>query len=436
MVHRPPFQRSHHVIFARITVTAHPIRAARSTCAGSPALIIAVIAVATYYFESDTNPVTGKKQHVAMNVDQEMRLGLDSAPQMAAEMGGAADPRDDPRARFVAEVGRRIVQESDARRSPYVGNFHFFLLNDPDTINAFALPGGQIFITRGLFDKLDDEAELAGVLGHEIGHVVNRHAAEHMATSRLGQLLTLAVGVGASDREHGRSAQMIAAMVNQMTQLKFTREDESEADRYGLRYMAAGGLRPIRHARRHEDPQGGEPGQPPARNPRPPTPFPKRGSRRSRRSWPTTTRPASPRDLTRGRSLRVQRDETIDSATMTRSHESLLDQTTTILLSRRFPVRPISIESIPLRMTAYHVRQFKRLVFRTLACQNKVRLKSAGILRLKRAGITRLMRAGIVLAQKEQVDFLHMRRREFSLSRRQSRFHSALRHVADPAGQG
>jgi len=208
------------------------------------ALIIAVIAVATYFFESDTNPVTGKKQHVAMDVNQEIRLGLDSAPQMAAEMGGAADPHDDPRARFVAEVGRRIVQESDARRSPYVGNYHFFLLNDPDTVNAFALPGGQIFITRGLFDKLDDEAELAGVLGHEIGHVVNRHAAEHMASGRLGQLLTFAVGVGASDRDQGRNAQMIAALVNQMTQLKFTREDESEADRYGLRYMAEAGYDP------------------------------------------------------------------------------------------------------------------------------------------------------------------------------------------------
>src|SRR5947209_10060576 len=83
------------------------------------ALIIAVIGIATYFFETQTNPVTGKKQHVAMNVDQEMRLGLEAAPQMAAEMGGVADPRDDPRAGFVAEVGKRIVQESDARRSPY-----------------------------------------------------------------------------------------------------------------------------------------------------------------------------------------------------------------------------------------------------------------------------------------------------------------------------
>jgi predicted Zn-dependent protease len=209
------------------------------------ALIIAVIGIATYYFETQTNPVTGKKQHVAMDVDQEKRLGLQAAPQMASEMGGAADPREDPRARLVAEVGRRLVQESDARRSPYVGNYHFYLLNDPDTINAFALPGGQVFITRALFDRLNDEAELAGVLGHEIGHVVNRHAAEHMATGRLGQLLTRAVGVGASgDDGRGRNAQMVAAMVNQMAQLRFTREDESEADRYGLQYMAQAGYDP------------------------------------------------------------------------------------------------------------------------------------------------------------------------------------------------
>jgi predicted Zn-dependent protease len=209
------------------------------------ALLIAVFAIAAYFFDTQTNPVTGKKQRVAMDVNQEMRLGLQSAPKMAAEMGGAADPNEDPRARLVAEVGSRIVHDSDAHRSPYVGNYHFYLLNDPETINAFALPGGQVFITRGLFDKLRDEAELAGVLGHEIGHVVNRHSAEHMASGRLGQLLTMAVGVGASGNDdRGRNAQLVAAMVNQMTQLKFSRQDESEADVYGLRYMAQSGYDP------------------------------------------------------------------------------------------------------------------------------------------------------------------------------------------------
>jgi beta-barrel assembly-enhancing protease len=209
------------------------------------ALLIAVVGIAMYMFNTEVNPVTGEKQHIAMSVDQEKALGLQAAPEMAAQMGGAVDPASDPQARLVEQVGRELVQKSDASRSPYAGNFNFYLLDDRKTINAFALPGGQIFITRALLDKLENEAQLAGVLGHEIGHVINRHAAEHMATGRLGQMLTVAVGVGASDRDDGgRSAQMVAAMVNQMSQMKFSRSDESESDQYGLRYMADAGYDP------------------------------------------------------------------------------------------------------------------------------------------------------------------------------------------------
>jgi predicted Zn-dependent protease len=208
------------------------------------ALIIAVIGIASYMFQEQVNPVTGKRQHIAMNVDQEMQMGLQAAPEMAAKMGGELDPRRDRRAALVAEVGRRIVERSDASQSPYVGNYHFHLLDDPETVNAFALPGGQVFITRGLFDKLENEAELAGVLAHEIGHVVGRHSAEQMAQGQLGQTLAMAVGVGASGNNRGREAAMVAALVNQMAQLKFSRGDESEADKFGLKYMAQAGYDP------------------------------------------------------------------------------------------------------------------------------------------------------------------------------------------------
>jgi len=118
-------------------------------------------------------------------------------------------------------------------------------LRDPKTVNAFALPGGQIFITKGLYDRLENEAQLAGVLGHEIGHVINRHAAQQMAKGQLGQILTVAVGVGASDdRGRGQQAQMVASMVNQMSQLRFSRKDESEADTFGLKFMAQAGYDP------------------------------------------------------------------------------------------------------------------------------------------------------------------------------------------------
>jgi predicted Zn-dependent protease len=153
---------------------------------------------------------------------------------MASKMGGEVDPGEDPRAALVDEVGRRLVRNSDARNSPYAENFHFHLLSDPKTVNAFALPGGQVFITEGLLNRLENEAQLAGVLGH----VIERHAAQQMAKSQLGQILTVAVGVGGgNDDGRGRNAQLIAAMVNQMTQLRFSREDESQADHYGLKCM-------------------------------------------------------------------------------------------------------------------------------------------------------------------------------------------------------
>src|SRR4051812_30031340 len=97
------------------------------------AIILAVISLAIYMFQTQVNPVTGKKQHIAISADDEKALGIQAAPAMADKMGGAIDPAQDPRARLVSEVGRRLVEQSDASRSPYVGNYHFFLLNDPET---------------------------------------------------------------------------------------------------------------------------------------------------------------------------------------------------------------------------------------------------------------------------------------------------------------
>jgi beta-barrel assembly-enhancing protease len=209
------------------------------------ALLIALFGLAMYMFRTETNPVTGEVQHIAIDVDEEKALGLQAAPKMASQMGGAIDPRDDGRAALVSQVGRRIVAKSDAGRSPYVDNFHFYLLNDPKTINAFALPGGQVFITRALYDKLRNEAQLAGILGHEIGHVIARHSAQQMATGQLGQILTTAVGVGASGgRDRGRTATMAAALANQMLTLRYSRGDESQADEIGLKYMAQAGYDP------------------------------------------------------------------------------------------------------------------------------------------------------------------------------------------------
>ncbi len=164
---------------------------------------------------------------------------------MAQQMGGVVDWKTDPDAELVARVGHKIVAESDAAKSPYRDTFNFYLLDDRNTVNAFALPGGQIFITEALYERMENEAQLAGVLGHEIGHVVHRHAAEHMATGQLGQTLVGAVAVGASGGEdRGRMATMAAMLANQMFQLKYSRNDELESDDYGLRWMVQAGYDP------------------------------------------------------------------------------------------------------------------------------------------------------------------------------------------------
>ncbi len=213
-------------------------------------VVIALIGVVSYFSKTQINPVTGEKQRVSMTADQEMALGLQAAPDMARQMGGIIDAKSDPRAATVSRIGWTLVNNSpDIQKSPYTHNFHFYLLRDPQTINAFALPGGQVFITAGLYDRLENEAQLAGVLGHEIGHVINRHAAEHMAEGQLGQMLVTGVAVGTSDRDSGRVATMAAAMASQMLQLKYSRGDELEADLYGMSFMSQSGFDPTEQRR-------------------------------------------------------------------------------------------------------------------------------------------------------------------------------------------
>lgn len=208
-------------------------------------LIIALIGLIMYWSQSQENPVTHEKQHVTLSPSQEIKLGLQSAPQMAQQMGGEV-PNNDPRAIEVRRLGAYIISKTDAEKSPW--KFQFHLLADERTVNAFALPGGQIFITLGLYDKLRTEAQLAGVLSHEMGHVIERHTAQQMAKSQLGQMLIVAVGASTSSDQSGSSQLfspvMIASVVNQMTQLHYSRHDEAEADMWGIKLMEQSGYDP------------------------------------------------------------------------------------------------------------------------------------------------------------------------------------------------
>lgn len=205
-------------------------------------LVILLIGFFMYMNQTQENPVTGQKQHVTISPDQEIKLGLESAPEMSKEMGGELSSSD-PRSQEVTRIGSLIVSKTEANKSPW--KFQFHLLADKKTINAFALPGGQIFITLGLLDKLQTEAQLAGVLGHEMGHVIQRHTAQQLAKNQLGQAFVMAVGAAASsDNSNGYNAAMIASVVNQMFQLRYSRKDESEADEWGLKLMTESGYDP------------------------------------------------------------------------------------------------------------------------------------------------------------------------------------------------
>jgi len=181
----------------------------------------------------EKNEYTGRVQTINMTSDQEIAIGLQNAPQISQQYGGLHS--NNQYQALVDNVGNKLINNSMAKDTPYKYEFH--LLADENTINAFALPGGQIFITYALFSKLETEGELAGVLGHEIGHVLGRHSAERIANSEFWQSVSQGAEVGAN-------AGQVVAGIGQRTLLGNSREDELEADDLGVRFMIKAGYDP------------------------------------------------------------------------------------------------------------------------------------------------------------------------------------------------
>lgn len=199
-------------------------------------LLYAGYALFNYFSNSQENPITGEVQRVSVTPSQEIAIGLQSAPSMVQQHGGL---HPDQRAQaFVKEVGNRLVNSTVAAQSEYQYDFH--LLADPNVVNAFALPGGQVFITEALFRRLESEDQLAGVLGHEVGHVIHRHGAERMAKMELTQGLTGAAVMASGDYSTAQAAQMIGNLVN----MKYGRDQELESDDFGVRLMSEAGYDP------------------------------------------------------------------------------------------------------------------------------------------------------------------------------------------------
>ncbi len=180
----------------------------------------------------EENPYTGRIQAINMSSEQEIAIGLQSAPEIAQQYGGLYP--DQRMQTLIKSVGNRLVQNSIARETPY--QYDFYLLADDQTINAFALPGGPCFITYALFKQLN-EAQLAGVLGHEIGHVIGRHSAERIAEGDFWKTISMGASVG------GDMGNLVGG-IGQNTLLKNGRGDELESDDLGVLFMIQAGYDP------------------------------------------------------------------------------------------------------------------------------------------------------------------------------------------------
>ncbi len=194
-----------------------------------------------------TDPTTGDRFFSIYTWDQETALGLEAAPSFTQEFGGPL-PNEAVRA-YVTEVGSSMIPHVE-EGVPDDLPWEFTILNS-DVINAFALPGGQVFITRGLASQLDNEAQLAGVLGHEIGHVAARHGNQQMSKSVAlqGGLVASALVIGAASedsvlRQYGTYGLPVAQVGGQLVLLSYGRDAEYQSDELGMRYMSRAGYKP------------------------------------------------------------------------------------------------------------------------------------------------------------------------------------------------
>ena len=181
-----------------------------------------------------TNPVTGKREIRIFSDKEEVALGAQTRDSVIKEYGRLADPVLES---YVAGVGRKVAAVCDRQNLAY----SFYVL-DTDMVNAFAAPGGYIFVTKGILKAMSDEAELAGVLGHEIGHVVGRHSMKSLE-KQYGYQAVLNIASIASGKDLS-GLQQYAGYLTNMLLLGYGRDNEFEADMLGTRYAMAAGYDP------------------------------------------------------------------------------------------------------------------------------------------------------------------------------------------------
>jgi predicted Zn-dependent protease len=186
-----------------------------------------------------TNPVTGESQFMLMSEQEEIQIDRQNSPyQLSADYGITQDRRLEA---YINETGQRLATLTHRPRMPY----RFNVVN-ATYINAYAFPGGTISATRGILLKLNDEAELASLLGHELGHVNARHTAQQMSKAMLTQALVggVAAIAGSQGSTLGDLTTQLGSIGAGALLASYSRDNERQADDLGLRYMAAAGYDP------------------------------------------------------------------------------------------------------------------------------------------------------------------------------------------------
>jgi predicted Zn-dependent protease len=199
-------------------------------------LALAAFAIISFLGSRQYNPIIGEDQYLSLTTDQEIVLGLQAVPEIYQEIG--REYNDPELQALVDQIGADLVNNSIARDTPWEWDFH--VLDNAEMVNAFALPGGQIFITTGLLEVLESQEQLAAVLGHEMVHVLARHSAQQIAKSDLTNGLINAVAVASQSASAAQTAQIIGQMVN----MSYGRDDEHQSDIIGVCILISAGYNP------------------------------------------------------------------------------------------------------------------------------------------------------------------------------------------------
>lgn len=202
-------------------------------------LKLTALAAASTAVGCAANPVTGQSQFMLMSEGEEVQIDKTNAPhQFSSDYGRSADTA---LGAYIASVGNRLARGTHRPHMPYS-----FTVVNATYVNAYTFPGGSVAITRGILAELDNEAELAGLIGHELGHVNARHTAARMSK---GKLLGALVGgasllAGAADQSLGNLTGAVGGLGASLLLARYSRDDERQADELGMAYMAGAGHSP------------------------------------------------------------------------------------------------------------------------------------------------------------------------------------------------